>query len=90
MTKRDNPPEVELFLIHCEAQAAEVGPIIATLTRMGVRNIGYELRTVIPVFAGNGRARCVARGTEERPRPAGTGGANNEQLSCSELTGFLV
>ncbi|TAI63889.1 hypothetical protein CWO89_21895 [Bradyrhizobium sp. Leo170] len=28
-----------------------MGPIIAMLTRMGVRNIGYELRTDIPAFA---------------------------------------
>lgn len=51
MTKRDKPPEVDHFLIHCEAQASEVGPIIAA--RMGVRNIGYELKTDIPAFAGN-------------------------------------
>lgn len=53
MNKRDNPPEVDHFLIHCEALAPDVGPIIAALTRMGVRNIGYELKTDIPAFASN-------------------------------------
>ncbi|WFU39076.1 hypothetical protein QA640_32480 [Bradyrhizobium sp. CB82] len=53
MNKTDKPPEVDHFLIHCEALAPDVGPIIAVLTRMGVRNIGYELKTDIPVFAGN-------------------------------------
>ncbi|MCA1455904.1 hypothetical protein I6F35_22315 [Bradyrhizobium sp. BRP22] len=53
MTKREKPPEVDHFLIHCEAESNEVGPIIAALTRMGVKNIGYELKTDVPTFAGN-------------------------------------
>jgi hypothetical protein len=53
MTKKDKPTEVDHFLIHCEALAPDVGPIIAALTRMGVQNIGYELKTDILTFAGN-------------------------------------
>jgi hypothetical protein len=42
------------FKIVCEVEAADMGPIIAQLTRMGMANVGFELITDVVTFNKNG------------------------------------
>ena len=45
MAKTPPQPPIDRFRIICEAEAADMGPIIAQLSRMGLTNIGFELMT---------------------------------------------
>lgn len=55
MGKKDEAPPTDRFRIICEAEAADMGPIIAQLSRMGLTNIGFELITDVPAFKRNER-----------------------------------
>ena len=48
------PPTIDRFRIMCEAEAAEMGPIIAQLSRMGLTNVHFELITDVVRFGKNG------------------------------------
>lgn len=48
------PVAQDRFRIFAETSSAEMGPLLAQLTRMGLENIGYELITDVRTFGRNG------------------------------------
>lgn len=58
------PEAIDRFRIVAEASAAEMGPLLAQLTRMGLQNIGYELITDVRRFQTNGSRRHDVFGDE--------------------------
>lgn len=52
------PPETrDRFQISAQASTERVGELLATLTKMGFENIGYEVITEVPTFKRNGAKR---------------------------------
>lgn len=53
------------FRIYAETSSEAMGPLLATLTRLGLENIGYELITDVPRFNKNGPRKVYETSTED-------------------------
>lgn len=74
--------ERDRFRIMCEADASDMGVLLAHMTRMGITNIGFELVTEVRRFASNSAPKRFAVTSEQAIRAYI---ANNPTFAVADL-----